>query len=42
MLDFTLSPELEDLVARVRAYVEEDALPAEAGIADPTAYAAEP
>ena len=35
MLDFTLSPELEDLVARVRAYVEEDALPAEAEIADP-------
>ena len=30
MLDFTLSPELEDLVARVRGYVEEDALPAEA------------
>ncbi len=35
MLDFTLSPELEDLVARVRAYVEEEALPAEAEIADP-------
>ena len=35
MLDFTLSPELEDLVARVRAYVEEEALPAEADIADP-------
>jgi acyl-CoA dehydrogenase len=35
MLDFTLSSELEDLVARVRAYVEEDALPAEAEIADP-------
>ena len=34
MLDFTLSPELEDLVARVRAYVEEDALPAEGEIAD--------
>ena len=34
MLDFTLSPELEDLVARVRAYVEEEALPAESEIAD--------
>ena len=34
MLDFTLSPELGDLVARVRGYVEEDALPAEAEIAD--------
>ena len=34
-LDFTLPPELRDLVDRVRAYVEEDALPAEAGIADP-------
>ena len=35
MLDFTLPPELEDLVARVRAYVDEEALPAEAEIADP-------
>jgi acyl-CoA dehydrogenase len=35
MLDFTLSPELDDLVARVRAYVAEEALPAEAEIADP-------
>jgi acyl-CoA dehydrogenase len=35
MLDFTLSPELDDLVARVREYVEQDALPAEAEIADP-------
>ena len=35
MLDFTLPPELDDLVARVREYVEQDALPAEAEIADP-------
>ena len=35
-LDFTLPDELEDLLGRVRAYVEEDALPAEADIADPT------
>ena len=35
MLDFTLTPELDDLVARVREYVEQDALPAEAEIADP-------
>jgi alkylation response protein AidB-like acyl-CoA dehydrogenase len=34
-LDFTLPPELGDLIDRVRAYVEEDALPAEAEIADP-------
>ena len=34
-LDFTLPPELRDLVDRVRAYVEEEALPAEAEIADP-------
>ena len=33
-LDFTLPPELRDLVDRVRAYVEEDALPAEAEVAD--------
>jgi acyl-CoA dehydrogenase len=35
MLDFTLPPELDDLVTRVREYVEADALPAEAEIADP-------
>ena len=34
-LDFTLPAELRDLLDRVRAYVEEDALPAEAEIADP-------
>jgi acyl-CoA dehydrogenase len=34
-LDFTLPPELRDLVERVRAFVEQDALPAEAAIADP-------
>jgi alkylation response protein AidB-like acyl-CoA dehydrogenase len=34
--DFTLPPELRDLIDRVRAYVEEDALPAEADVADPT------
>ena len=34
-LDFTLPPDLRDLIDRVRAYVEEDALPAEAEVADP-------
>ena len=34
-LDFTLPPELRDLVERVREYVEQEALPAEADIADP-------
>ena len=34
-LDFTLPPELRDLLDRVRAYVEEEALPAEADVADP-------
>ena len=34
MLDFTLPPELDDLLGRVRAFVEEDALPAEGEIAD--------
>ena len=34
-LDFTLPAELRDLLDRVRAYVEEVALPAEAEIADP-------
>ena len=30
MLDFTLPPELDDLLGRVRAFVAEEALPAEA------------
>jgi acyl-CoA dehydrogenase len=34
-LDFTLPPELRDLLDRVRDYVHEEALPAEAEIADP-------
>jgi acyl-CoA dehydrogenase len=34
-LDFTLPDELRELLDRVRAYVEEDVLPAEAEIADP-------
>ena len=34
-LDFTLPPELRDLLDRIRAYVEEDVLPAEAEVADP-------
>ncbi len=34
-LDFTLPAELRDLLDRVRAYVEEVALPAEAEIGDP-------
>jgi hypothetical protein len=39
-LDFTLPPELRDLLDRVRPYVEEEALPAEAGVADRTDRAA--
>ena len=35
MLDFTLPPELDDLLGRVRAFVAEEALPAEAEIEDP-------
>ena len=35
-LDFALAPELRDLLARVRDYVEHDALPAEAELEDPT------
>jgi acyl-CoA dehydrogenase len=35
-LDFTLPPDLSDLLDRVRAYVEEDVLPAEADVTDPT------
>jgi acyl-CoA dehydrogenase len=34
-LDFTLPDDLEDLLARIRAYVEEDVLPAEPDVADP-------
>jgi acyl-CoA dehydrogenase len=34
-LDFTLPRDLRDLIDRVRAYVEEDALPTEADVADP-------
>jgi acyl-CoA dehydrogenase len=34
-LDFTLPPELADLLERVRAYVAEDVLPAEGDVADP-------
>lgn len=35
-LDFTLPPDLQDLLGRVRAYVEEDVLPAEGDVRDPT------
>ncbi len=35
MLDFTLPPELDDLLGRVRAFVAEEALPAEAEVEDP-------
>ncbi len=35
-LDFTLPPELADLLDRVRAYVAEDVLPAEGDVTDPT------
>ena len=35
MIDFTVPPELEDLLGRVRAYVDEDVLPAEGEIDDP-------
>jgi acyl-CoA dehydrogenase len=34
-IDFTVPPELRDLLERVRAYVQEDALPAEREITDP-------
>ena len=34
-MDFAIPEDLRDLLARVRAYVHEDALPAEAEIADP-------
>jgi acyl-CoA dehydrogenase len=35
-IDFTIPPELRDLLERVRAYIAEDVLPAEREIADPT------
>ena len=35
VIDFTVPPELKDLLGRVRAFVEEDVLPAEAEIEDP-------
>jgi acyl-CoA dehydrogenase len=35
VIDFTTPPDLEELLARVRAYIAEDVLPAEAAIADP-------
>jgi acyl-CoA dehydrogenase len=34
-IDFTIPPELQELLARVRAFVEEDVLPAEADVSDP-------
>ncbi len=34
-IDFTVPPALEELLGRVRAYIEEDVLPAESGIEDP-------
>jgi acyl-CoA dehydrogenase len=34
-LDFTLPPDLSDLLDRVKAYVEEDVLPAEPEVSDP-------
>jgi alkylation response protein AidB-like acyl-CoA dehydrogenase len=36
VIDFTIPPELVDLLTRVRAFIEEDALPAEREIDDPT------
>jgi acyl-CoA dehydrogenase len=35
VIDFTVPAELEDLLARVKAYISEDVLPAEAEITDP-------
>jgi acyl-CoA dehydrogenase len=34
-IDFTVPPELQELLGRIRAYIAEDVLPAEADIADP-------
>jgi acyl-CoA dehydrogenase len=35
VIDFTVPPELEELLGRVRAYIEQEARPAEVQIADP-------
>ncbi|MDX6687943.1 MAG: acyl-CoA dehydrogenase, partial [Baekduia sp.] len=35
VIDFTVPPELQELLGRVKAYIDEDVLPAEADIADP-------
>lgn len=35
MIDFTVPAELQELLARVKAYISEDVLPAEADVADP-------
>jgi acyl-CoA dehydrogenase len=35
VIDFTIPPELEELLGRVKAYISEDVLPAEGEIADP-------
>ena len=35
MIDFTVPPELQELLGRVKAYISEDVLPAEGEIADP-------
>jgi acyl-CoA dehydrogenase len=35
MIDFTIPDALQDVLARVRAYISEDVLPAEADVADP-------
>jgi acyl-CoA dehydrogenase len=35
VIDFTVPPELEELLGRIKAYISEDVLPAEADIADP-------
>ena len=34
-IDFTVPPELADLLGRIRAFIQEDVLPAEAEITDP-------
>jgi acyl-CoA dehydrogenase len=35
VIDFTVPPELDELLGRVRAYIDEEARPAEREIADP-------
>jgi acyl-CoA dehydrogenase len=35
VIDFTVPPELQELLGRIKAYISEDVLPAEAEIADP-------